>query len=204
MTVRAWLCQESRATFRTRGLCKPARSAVPAASNLGSLGEVAATWNCHRPPAPPALRWTRVKVPAGVRSPVPSSCRLPDWGGKPARVPFKLADSRVTPWKDNFRTWAARFTWGAFQGPRTAPSAEREAKAAPGGRGRVREPDTEALKVTSTPDSVRVPRQEAVRPANCTSAREMVSFFPSKTKLAFRSFRGSFCTRPLAWRFPAR
>ena len=66
------------------------------------------------------------------------------------------------------------------------------------------EPESEALNVTSTPDSVRLPRQEAVRPANCTSARETASFLPSRTKLAFRPFRGSFCTRPLALRSPAR
>ena len=143
-------------------------------------------------------------MPPGVRSPNPTTWRLPDWGGQPARAPFRFADSRVTPWKDSFRTWAVRFTWGACQGPRTAPSAEREAKAAPGGRGRVREPDTEALKVTSTPDSVRVPFKEAARPANCRSAREMASFFPSRTKLASSPWKGSFWTRPLALRSPAR
>src|SRR4030042_3288369 len=152
LTDRFWLCQESRATSRTRGLA--VRSAVPAASNLGSLGEVAAIWNCHRPPAPPAVRLRRLNVPPGVRSPVPCNCKLPDKEGQPARVPFRLADSRLTPWKETFRAWAVRFPWGAFHGPRTAPSAVRDAKVAPGGRGRVPEPDTLALKMTSTPDSV--------------------------------------------------
>ena len=98
LMVRRGACQESRAMIRTRG--RAARSAVPAGSSEGSLGEAAATWNRHRPSSPPASRLTRVKAPAGVCSPLPRTWRLPDSGGQPVRLPVRPAASRVTPWKD--------------------------------------------------------------------------------------------------------
>ena len=66
----------------------------------------------------------------------------------------------------------------------------------------MREPDTAALNVTSTPDWVRLP-DEAVRPANWTSARKWsVSSLPDEGGV--QVLQGFLLHPALARRFPAR